>query len=240
MIMLKRSLATLLSLTLLVGSAPAAWAADAPAAPPPPPAGAPPAPPAAAAPPAAPDDGQAAPDQPEGAAPTPPRLSYADGDVSFWRPGGDDWVPAQVNTPLSPGDQLYTGNRGNLEIQIEARNFVRAWGDSQLGVENHDPDFLQLKVAAGHVSLDLRALDPGHTVELDTPSAAFTIDRPGYYRVDVAPDRTAFVTRRGGVATMTPAGGAAASIATSEQVVVTAAGPNPVQMSVPMRDSVRA
>ena len=73
------------------------------------------------------------------AAPPPPRLSYADGDVSFWRPGGDDWVPAQVNTPLAPGDQLYTGNRGNLEIQIEARSFVRAWGDSQLGVENHDP-----------------------------------------------------------------------------------------------------
>ena len=126
---LRRSIATLLALTLLVGSAPLTWAADTPAGPPPPPAGAPP---------AADDDGQPAPDQPEGAAPTPPRLSYADGDVSFWRPGGDDWAPAQVNTPLAPGDQLYTGNRGNLEIQIEARNFVRAWGDSQLGLENHE------------------------------------------------------------------------------------------------------
>ncbi|HEV3351151.1 MAG TPA: DUF6600 domain-containing protein, partial [Methylomirabilota bacterium] len=235
--MLRRLLAALLSLTLLVGTAPLAWAADPPAAPPPPPAGAPPAPPsgtapAASAPGAAPDDEQPAPDQPEGAAPTPPRLSYADGDVSFWRPGGDDWAPAQVNTPLSPGDQLYTGNRGNLEIQVESRNFVRAWGDSQLGVENHDPDFLQLKVAAGHVSLDLRSLDPGHTVELDTPNAAFTIDRPGYYRADVSADRTSFVTRRGGVATMTPAGGTAASIATSEQVVVTGAGPSPVQTFV--------
>src|SRR4029077_20115340 len=141
MIMLRRSLAPLLPLPLLVATPPLAWAADPPAAPPPPPAGAPPAPPSGAAPAAsasgaAPRDGQAAPDQPEGAAPTPPRLSYADGDVSFWRPGGDDWAPAQVNTPLSPGDQLYTGNRGNLEIQVESRNFVRAWGDSQLGVEN--------------------------------------------------------------------------------------------------------
>jgi hypothetical protein len=226
MITLRRSIATLLALTLLVGSAPLARAADSPVGPPPPPAGAPP-----TAPPAA-DDGQPAPDQPEGAAPTPPRLSYADGDVSFWRPGGDDWVPAQVNTPLAPGDQLYTGNRGNLEIQIEARSFVRAWGDSQLGVENHEPDFLQLKVAAGHVSLDLRALDPGRTVEVDTPGAAFTIERAGYYRVDVAPDRTSFITRRGGAATMTPAGGQAVSIATSEQVVVTGSGPAPVQTFV--------
>ena len=83
-------------------------------------------------------------------------------------------------------------------MQIDSRSFVRAWGDSQLGLENHEPDFLQIKVAAGHVSLDLRALDGGRTVELDTPAAAFTIDRPGYYRVDVAPDRTTFVTRRGG------------------------------------------
>ena len=224
---LPRSIASLLALTLLVGSAPLAWAADAPAGPPPPPAGA-----APAAPPTAADEGQVAPDQPEGAAPTPPRLSYANGDVSFWRPGGEDWAPAQVNTPLGPGDQLYTGNRGNLEIQVEARSFVRAWGDSQLGVENHEPDFLQLKVAAGHVSLDLRSLDPGHTVEVDTPAAAFTIERAGYYRVDVAPDRTSFVTRRGGIATMTPAGGQAVSIATSEQVVVTGNGPEPVHTFV--------
>ena len=239
MITPKRSIATLLALILLVGTAPGAWAADTPTAPPPPPPGAPPAPPAApGAPPAAAptatadDDDQVAPDQPEGAAPTPARLSYTAGDVSFWRPGGEDWAPAQVNTPLAPGDQLYTGNRGNLEIQVESRGFVRAWGDSQLGLENHDPGFLQLKVAAGHVSVDLRSLEPGRTVEVDTPAAAFTIAHTGYYRVDVTPDRTTFVTRRGGVATMTPAGGPAVAIATSEQAVVTGGGVAPVQTFV--------
>jgi hypothetical protein len=206
MINLKRLTATSLALVVLTAAAPGAWAADAPAAPP--------APPAAAAP------GGPSNDENDTTGPTPPRLSYTDGDVSFWRPGGEDWAPAQVNTPLAPGDQLYTGNRGNLELQIESRSFVRAWGDSQLGLENHTPDFLQLKVTAGHVSLDLRALDPGRSVELDTPDAAFTIERAGYYRVDVTPDRTSFITRRGGVATMTPAGGQAVTIAASEQVVV--------------------
>jgi hypothetical protein len=169
-----------------------------------------------------PEEGEA--DDSQNTAPQPPRLAYVNGEVSFWRPGGEDWAPAQVNTPLAPGDQLYTGNRGNLEVQIDARGFIRAWGDSQLGLENHEPGFLQIKVAAGHVSLDLRALNGTRTVELDTPAAAFTIDRPGYYRVDVAPDRTSFITRRGGTATMTPAGGAAVTIAASEQVVLTAAG----------------
>jgi hypothetical protein len=151
---------------------------------------------------------------------TPPRLSYVDGEVSYFRPGAQDWAPAQVNTPLAPGDELYTGNRGNLELQVGARAFVRAWGDSQLGLVNQEPDFLQIKVTAGHVALDLRNVDPGRTVEIDTPQAAFTIERPGYYRVDVTQNGSSFVTRRSGQATMTPAGGQAVAIAASEEVVL--------------------
>src|SRR5207302_11226814 len=148
---------------------------------------------------------------------TPPRLSYVEGEVSFWRPGAADWAPAQINTALVPGDETYTGNRGNLELQVGARAFVRAWGDTQRGLVNQEPDFLQLKVTGGHVSVDLRAVEPGRTVEVDTPVAAFTIDAPGYYRVDVSPERTTFITRRSGRATMTPAGGQVVAIAPSEE-----------------------
>ena len=31
----------------------------------------------------------------------PPRLSFADGQVSFWRPGAQDWVEAQVKNTRS-------------------------------------------------------------------------------------------------------------------------------------------
>src|SRR2546426_811018 len=46
--------------------------------------------------------------------PTPPRLSFVDGEVSFWRPGAEDWAPAQVNTPLAEGDSVYTGGAGTV------------------------------------------------------------------------------------------------------------------------------
>src|SRR5215467_3498522 len=161
---------------------------------------------------------------------TPPRLSYAEGDVSYFRPGAQDWAPAQVNTALAPGDELYTGNRGNLELQVGARAFVRAWGDSQLGLVNQEQDFVQIKVTSGHVSLDLRTLDAGRAVELDTPHAAFTIDRQGYYRIDVTETSTSFVTRRSGQATMTPAGGQAVAVAASEEVVLEGA-PTPTVQS---------
>jgi len=161
---------------------------------------------------------------------TPPRISYVEGEISFWRPGADDWAPAQVNTPLAPGDELYTGHVGNLELQVGNRAFVRAWGDTQVGLANQEPDFLQIKVTAGHVSLDLRTIDPGHTVELDTPTAAFTIDRAGYYRVDVTADRTSFVTRRAGRATMTAADGRPLAVAPSEEIVLEGA-PTPTAHS---------
>src|SRR5213593_288177 len=108
--------------------------------------------------------------------PTPPRLSFVDGEVSFWRPGAEDWAPAQVNTALAPGDALYAGTAANLELQIGPRAFLRAGAETQVGLENHEPDFLQLKVTAGHVSIDLRSLAPRHTVEVDTPNAAFIIE----------------------------------------------------------------
>jgi hypothetical protein len=156
----------------------------------------------------------------EAADPTPPRLSYTAGSVSFWRPGGDDWAPAQVNTPLAEGDELYTARDGNLELQVGARAFVRAWGDTQLGLLAQDAHFLQFRVAAGHVVLDLHTLEAGEAVEIDTPAAAFIVERPGYYRVDVTAERTAFSTRRSGRATMTTASGPAPAVEAGESVVV--------------------
>jgi len=152
---------------------------------------------------------------------TPPRLSFTDGEVSFLRPGADDWTPAQVNTALAPGDELYTAASANLELQIGARAFARAGENTQLGLTSVEPDFLQLRVTSGHVSLDLRSLKTGQTFEIDTPNGAFTVERSGYYRVEVDGETTTFTSRRGGRATLTPSAGESVLIGASEQVVVT-------------------
>lgn len=150
---------------------------------------------------------------------SPMRLSYAEGDVSFWRYGAEDWVQAQLNTPLAVGDSLYVGKGGDLELEMGSRAFVRADDDTQLTLVNHTPDFAQFKITSGRATFDLRMLPTGYSVELDTPNAVFTIDRVGYYRVDVDGD-VHFITRRGGRATMVPAGAQAMSIHPSEEIVV--------------------
>jgi len=153
------------------------------------------------------------------AAATPLRLSYTEGDVSFSRLGATDWVEAQINTPLATGDALYVGRDGDLELQMGGRAFVRADDDTLLTLVNQTADFIQFKITSGRASFDLRTLPTGFLVEVDTPNAVFTIDRTGYYRVDVNGD-VHFITRRGGRAMMVPAGGQAMSIHPSEEIVV--------------------
>ena len=162
---------------------------------------------------------------------TPTRVSYLYGEVSFWRPGAQEWAEAKTNTPLAPGDVLYTGPDGNAELQIGPRAFVRAGNGTQLGLDNDEPDFVQFRVTAGHAALDVREIPAGHTVEIDTPNAAFTIERRGYYHVDLTEDTTSFRAHRGGSATVTPAAGAATTVAANQQVVVAGAETPTVETS---------
>src|SRR5215470_3061732 len=161
----RQVVAGLLALSMLAGTPAPAWRGLAQAAP-----AEPPAPPA-------PGDAPA-----EAVDVTPPRISYINGQVSFWRPGADDWAPAKINTPLAPGDVLYAVPDGNVEVQVGPRAFVRAAEGTQIGLDNQEQDFLQLRLTGGLAALDFRELPAGQTVELDTPNAVFTIERMGFYR----------------------------------------------------------
>ena len=145
-------------------------------------------------------------DEPAPSFPTPPRLSLLDGQVSFWRPGAQDCAPAVLNTPLVAGDSLFTGPGANAEVQIGAHAYLRMGSSTQLQVSDIEPDYLQIKLTAGETSVDVRELAPGHTIEVDTPNAAFTVEHRGYYRLNVDQQSTSFITRRGGSATVTAAG----------------------------------
>jgi hypothetical protein len=160
--------------------------------------------------------------------PTPPRLGFVDGDVSFWRPGAEDWTAAQVNTALAAGDSLYAGDGGNFELQSGSRAFVRGGANTELGLESLQPGYTQLKMTGGHAALDLQQLARGQTLEIDTPTAAFTVDRPGYYRIDVDENSSAFIARRGGAATVVPENGETVDLGENQQVVFGSTNPGGV------------
>jgi hypothetical protein len=155
---------------------------------------------------------------------TPPRVSYLTGEVSFWRPGVNDWAPGQLNTPLAPGDALHVGVDGAVEVQVGPGDFVRAAAGSQLGFDRQDAESVQFRVAVGYAAVDRHDLPRGHAVVLATPNAAaITIDQAGSYRIGVSAEATTVVAFAGGSARVTTADGRSVSVGPGQQVVLTGA-----------------
>jgi hypothetical protein len=147
-----------------------------------------------------------------------------EGEVSFWRPGTEGWRAARANTPLAVGDALSVGQDGRLEIEIGADAFLRAAAGSELQVDAHESGFLRLKIVAGRLSLDLRSLPANLVLEVGTPSAALSIARPGYYRLEVNDESTLCTIHDGGQLQITNAAGSTQTVGSGLQVHV-AGGP---------------
>ena len=126
------------------------------------------------------------------------RLNYIQGSISF-QPGGEsDWVQANPNRPLTTGDNLWTDrdSRGELHIDSTA---IRLSGETGITFLNLDDRTVQIQLAQGSISVHVRRLEGGDAFEIDTPNLAFTVQRPGEYRVDVDPngDTTVVTVREG-------------------------------------------
>ncbi|CAD6552324.1 DUF6600 domain-containing protein [Paraburkholderia sabiae] len=130
------------------------------------------------------------------------RLNYMAGTVTTEPAGASDWSYAQVNRPLTTGDQLWNDKNARSELHIGS-TAVRMGEQTSLDVLNLDDNSAQLKVAQGTLSTRVRLIAPGSSYEIDTPNLALGVNAPGDYRVDVAPDGSSTtVTVRNGSATV--------------------------------------
>jgi hypothetical protein len=135
------------------------------------------------------------------------RLNYFDGSVTMEPAGATDWAYAELNRPLTTGDQLWadSGAKGELHVGSTA---LRLSQQTAMSIVDIDDKNLQLKVTQGTLSTRVRALPPGQTVEIDTPNVAMQASSPGEFRVDVAPDgNSTTVTLRSGTANLYGDGG---------------------------------
>ncbi|MGA3187329.1 MAG: DUF6600 domain-containing protein, partial [Bryobacteraceae bacterium] len=148
------------------------------------------------------------------------RLSYVAGKVSFQPQAEEtDWVDADPNRALTTGDKLWVEQGGRTEIQT-VNSTVRLNGHTNFSFLGVEGDTTQIQLSLGVMLIRLKNLDPNETYEVDTPQVAFTLLRPGIYRVEVneAGDTTV-ITVRGGDGETT-ADGKAAPLHANEQVVI--------------------
>ena len=144
------------------------------------------------------------------------RLNFIQGSVSFQPAGTEDWVEAGPNRPLTTGDQLWAdeGSRAELHLGSSAIRVSEQTGISFLNVADQA---VQIQVAQGTADIRILHMWDNEVYEIDTSNVAFTILRPGEYRVDVDPDRTdTLITVRSGAGAVT-AGGQTYELAGGQQ-----------------------
>jgi hypothetical protein len=117
-------------------------------------------------------------------------LSFLQGSVSFQPAGGgdNDWVAAEVNRPLTTGDQLWSDTDGQVEMNVGS-TAVRMDHNTGISFLNLSDNLIQLQVSAGSVIVRLEELNANDAFEIDAPNLAFSLTQPGTYEVDVDPDK---------------------------------------------------
>jgi hypothetical protein len=126
------------------------------------------------------------------------RLAYAQGSVSFQPAGTEDWVTAGLNRPITTGDKLWSDNGSRSELQLDG-SLIRLSSNTGFSFLNLSDRVTQIQLTAGTLLVRVRRLDESETYEIDTPNLAFSVLRPGLYRISVneAGDSTAIRIRSG-------------------------------------------
>jgi hypothetical protein len=113
------------------------------------------------------------------------RLGYAGGSVSFQPAGTDEWVSAIVNRPVTTGDKLWADNDSRAELHIGSAS-IRIAGNTGFSFLNLTDDVTQIQLTAGTLRVRVKRMDENERFEVDTPNLAFSVLRPGVYRINVS------------------------------------------------------
>ncbi|MFZ5775751.1 MAG: DUF6600 domain-containing protein [Thermodesulfobacteriota bacterium] len=126
------------------------------------------------------------------------RLSSLEGEVSFNPAGTDDWVTAVINRPIITGDKLWCDANARAELHVGSAA-IRLGHRTAFSFLNLTDRMLQIRLAEGGLHLRVRRLEANEIIEIDTPNLAFSIRKPGRYRLDVneAGDTTIIQVREG-------------------------------------------
>src|SRR6266851_4529549 len=115
------------------------------------------------------------------------RLGYMEGSVSFQPAGEADWVQAVANRPMTTGDKLWADKDSRAELQLGSA-VIRLAANTGFSFLNLDDRTAQIQLTSGSLNIRVRRLDRNDVFEIDTPNQAFSVTRPGSYRVEASED----------------------------------------------------
>jgi hypothetical protein len=126
------------------------------------------------------------------------RISYTRGAVSFEPAGTQEWVDAFINRPMTTGDALWSdrGSRVALNMGSASVHLSEYTSCSFLNLTDRS---VQIQLSTGTLRIRVKRLGDDENFEVDTPSLAFSVLRPGIYKISVNSngDTTVIEDRRG-------------------------------------------
>jgi hypothetical protein len=130
------------------------------------------------------------------------RISMLEGTVSLKHSDSKDWEAAKLNYPLVEGDIISTADDSRLEIQVDARNFIRLSANSVLRIVTLREEGVAVSAVEGTVLVRLANYDGKHGYfEIDGPKTTLAAEKNGLYRIDVPKNgRVRLTVREGGSA----------------------------------------
>ncbi len=130
------------------------------------------------------------------------RISLINGEVTLKRNGNTEWERARLNFPLVEGDTVSTDRESRLEIQIDARNFVRLAANTTMQIVSLRNEGVAVSVVEGTATVRLVKFDRQREYfEVDAPRTTMAAEKRGLYRIDVPGDgRVRLSVRDGGSA----------------------------------------
>lgn len=129
------------------------------------------------------------------------RLSYIQGDVSLSPSTGSNEAreQADLNRPLTTGDELEVGDRSRAELQVDVAS-LHIGERSTVGLLDLDDQTLALRLVDGELIVRVRDLRDGDRIEIETGNGRVSLMEPGEYRliVEDSGDTTVVGVREGG------------------------------------------
>jgi len=115
------------------------------------------------------------------------RLGHTEGSISFQPAGESEWVEAIPNRPITTGDKLWCDRDSRAEVELGSTS-IHLGSNTGFSFLNLDDHTVQIQLSAGTINVRVRHLDDDNVVEIDTPNQAFSVLRPGSYKVKAIED----------------------------------------------------
>src|SRR5258708_28794307 len=99
---------------------------------------------------------------------------------------------------MASGGKIWRDNGARAELHLGSAA-IRLSSNTGFSFLNLDDRMAQIRITEGTIDVRVRRLENDESFEIDTPNLAFSVLRPGNYKIDVneAADTTVVVVRDG-------------------------------------------